>query len=75
VLGYGGATDVTVAGGFCGILVAPRAGLTLEDTRRPYRGAFFASAIDVGTQVTIQHDPFCSPGERRYNRRCHESTR
>jgi hypothetical protein len=75
VLGYGGAAAVAVAGGFCGILVASRASLTLGDSARAYRGAFFASVIDVGAQVVIQHDPFCSPGEHRYGRQCHELVR
>jgi hypothetical protein len=75
VLGYGGTAAVEVASGFCGILVAPRASLTLLDSTRPYRGAFFASTLDVGADVVVQHDPFCSPGERQYGRQCHESGR
>jgi hypothetical protein len=69
LLGFGG-DAAALPSGFCGVVIAPRARLTLADAERPYRGGFFADSIDVGARVVVHQEPFCIPAEREVGREC-----
>jgi hypothetical protein len=58
LLGYSGTGRLSVAGGFCGLLIAPSATIALDDTSNKYSGSFFAEGIEVGEAVVVRHAPF-----------------
>ncbi len=58
MFGYAGQAPARLASAFRGLLVAPRAEVTLAATALPHSGAFFAQSVVVEAGAVIEHRPF-----------------
>ncbi len=57
LVGYLGAPKLTLHSAFRGVLVAPSAEVKLLAAPALHRGAFFASAIELGPGAKVEHSP------------------
>ena len=58
MFGYAGQAPPKLASAFRGLLVAPRAEVTLAATALPHSGAFFAESVVVQSGAVVEHRPF-----------------
>jgi RHS repeat-associated protein len=61
LVGYVGATAITMNTPFIGTLLSPNAGVTLPTVSTPHAGAFFAKSMNVAPDVVITTEPFTVP--------------
>lgn len=58
LLGFAASDELSIEGGFCGMLIAPGARLALAGPQSAYHGSFFAQSIEIAPHTTIRHEPF-----------------